>query len=156
MPIEEITLSVPKGVAEPQPGSASRGPNRGGEATGSAEVNKLAAAYAKSARARDRFTFTNAGRLRNRERFSQSLKAIVKKIATDASGPVQDRATRMRIRTQIYVEVMQLAEAMSRDQLKMIRWARLRLRWSLAVAAMGLLGITATLIMNDVISWPYH
>ena len=155
MPIEEITLSVPGSPAEPQPETESqRGPDREARSEESAGLNKLAAAYLKSVRARDRFSFTNKGRMRNRERFGQSLKAIVKKIATDASSPVKDRGARMGVRTRIYADVMQLASAMSNDQLVMIKRARTRLRWSLAVATLGLVGIALTLVVNDVVPSP--
>ena len=155
MPIEEITLSVPGTPAEPRPETESqRGPDPEARSEESAGLNKLAAAYLKSVRARDRFSFTNKGRMRNRERFGQSLKAIVKKIATDASSPVKDRGARMGVRTRIYADVMQLASAMSNDQLVMIKRARTRLRWSLAVATLGLVGIALTLVVNDVVPSP--
>jgi hypothetical protein len=92
--------------------------------------------------------------MRNQERFAQSVKAIVKKVAADASNPLDDRSARMQVRTQIYADVMLLANAMSKDQLAMIRRHRSRRRWSLALTAVGLLGIAYTLIMNDIIAWP--
>jgi len=154
MPIEEITLSVPDGSMESQRGGSGHVPNSKGERAEAAGTDKLVAAYLKSARARDRFAFTDKGHMRNRERFAQSLKAIVKKIAADASNPLEDRSARMQVRTRIYGDVMKLANAMSKDQLAMIRWNRIRWRWSLALATVGLLGIAHTLVMNDIVKWP--
>lgn len=155
MPIEEITLSVPGVPAEPQPETKSpQGSDAEARSGQSAGLTKLAAAYLKSARARDRFAFTDKGRMRNRERFGQSLKAIVKKIATDASSPVDDRGARMAVRTRTYADVMQLVSAMSNDQLVVIKRARTRLRWSLVLASLGLLGIALTFVLNGAGQWP--
>ncbi len=154
MPIEEITLSVPRGLADSRQESTRAKPKAGTDIKTSSETNKLVAAYVRSARARDRFAFTNSGRMRNRERFSQSLKAIVKKIATDASSRVEDRSIRMQVRTQIYVDLMHLARAMSQDQLNMIRWARTHRRLGLLAAIMAALCILAALITNEVITLP--
>jgi hypothetical protein len=147
MPIEEITLSVP---ANPQSdhGDTPTGPGAVSEEVES--VNEFSDDYVKSARARDRLAFTNQGRMRNRERFNQSLKAIVKKVATHASGPVADRSARMEVRAGIYKEVMQLTNAMSRDQLQTMRRAQTRFRWSLGLAILGLLGIGATIVTHQV------
>lgn len=155
MAVEEITLSVPQSSAgwlrdneQPTPDAAKSEQPSG--------ISKLAEAYLNAARTRDRFRFTNKGRMRNRERFDQSLKAVVRNVATDASCAVNDRNARMKIRTQIYAGVMQLAKAMSRDQLDIMMRARTRFRWSLAVGAAGLLGVVSTLFINEIVKWPLY
>jgi len=146
MPIEEITLSVPDGN--------ERNPDSKAGVESDVDAKKLEAAYLKSARARDRFTFTNRGRARNRERFNQSLKALVKGIATSASNPVEDRRARMAVRTQVYAGVVQLANAMSKDQLAVIERSRKRLRWSLGLAIVGVFSVAMALAINDLTNWP--
>ncbi len=156
MPIEKITLSVPQNLSERSRGDEQRTPDSDAKGERGARISEIAGAYLNAARARDRFALTNKGRMRNRERFNQSLKAVVKNVATDASSAVEDRSARLEIRIQIYADVMQLAKAMSKDQLDIIMRARTRFRWSLAVAAVGLLGITSTLVVNGILKWPFY
>ena len=144
MPVEEITLSVPNGN-ESNSGSKT-------ESVEDVDASELLGAYLKSARARDGFAFTAKARLRNRERFGQSLKALVKGIATRASNPVNDRHTRMAVRTHVYTNVMQLATAMSKDQQQIVEKSRKRLRWTLALAILGLLSVAATLAGNTFVT----
>ena len=154
MPVEEITLSVPQSLAEWSHGDDERTPKSDVNNEKVERVSKLAGAYLNAVRVRDRFAFTHKGRMRNRERFNQSLKAVVRNVATDASSAVKERSARLEIRTQIYGGIMQLVKAMSRDQLDMMMRARRQFRWSLAVGAVGLLGVTTTLVLNDIVIWP--
>jgi len=156
LPVEEITLSVPQSLAEWSRGDDERTPKSDVNNEKVERVSKLGGAYLNAVRARDRFALTNKGRMRNRERFNQSLKAVVKNVATDASCAVEDPSARLEIRIQIYAAVMQLAKVMSKDQLDIIMRARTRFCWSLAVAAVGLLGITSTPVVNGTIKWPLY
>ena len=154
MRFEEITLSVPHSPAEWRHGNDEGTPNPGTRSEETSGISKLAETYLKAVRARDRFAFTDKGRMRNREQFDQSLKAVVSNVAADASCTVKDRGARKEIRTQIYAGVMQLAKAMSKDHFDMMTRARTRVRWSLAVGAVGLLGIISTLVINGIVTWP--
>ena len=124
MPIEEITLSVPASHANAPPDNRDTPIISGAASEEVASANEFADDYMRSARARDHLAFTAGGRVRNRERFNQSVKAIVKKIATHASSPVADRSARMEVRARIYTEVMQLTNAMTIDQLRTMRRAK--------------------------------
>ena len=152
--MEEITLSVPQSLPEWSRGNGERTPKSDVNNEKVERLSRLAGAYLNAVRVRDRFAFTNKGRMRNRERFNQSLKTVVRDVATDASFAVKDRSARLEIRTQIYGGLMQLVNAMARDQLDLIMRARRQFRWSLAVGAVGLLGITTTLVVNDIVKWP--
>jgi hypothetical protein len=154
MPIEEITLLVPGGPPAQLDQASEHRPGSPVSVTQPAVVSELVVAYLKSIRARDRFAFTHRGRTRNRDRFDQSLKAIVKKLATDSATPVDSRSARMRVRAQVYGDTMELIRAMSVDQLRMVKRSRTYLRWSLVTAGVGLAMIAWTLTINDIITLP--
>lgn len=156
MPMEKITLSVPQNLLERSRGDDEGTPESDAKSEKIARTSELTGAYLNAVRARDRLAFTNKGRMRNWERFNQSLKAVVRNVATDASCAVKDRSARLEIRTRIYAGVMQLANTMSRDQFDIMMRARMRFRWSLVVGTVGLLGITSTLVVNDIVKWPLY
>lgn len=155
MAIEEITLSA---VGDPDrwnDATADNGNDERGATAGTREMAAFARAYVKAARARNRFAFTRRGQERRRERFDKAAKTIVKSIATEAARVVVDRPARLEVRTRIYSGVMVLTKAVSVDQLKLIDRSRRRMRWSLALAGIGLAGISWTLIQNGMLPWPW-
>jgi hypothetical protein len=148
MAVEEVVLSVPghpQSWTEPQ---SERHASEGSPADPSGTLEPVVRDYFVSARATDRLAVGNWIRRRRRERFDLALKSLVKTIAMEASRKVPDRAARLDVKTQVYGSVMGLAQAMSRDQLIVIRRARRTLRWGLAFAAIGVTGVMFTLIAN--------
>jgi hypothetical protein len=153
--IEQITLSVP-GVLPERPRASEDAVSDVARREKIARASEIEKAYLKAVQARDGYAFTDKTRKRNRERFHQALKALGRKVAADASRAVDDRSARLKIRTQIYADIMQLVSALSRDQLNIKMRARTRVQLSLAVGAAGLLGVVATLVLNDMLTWPLY
>jgi hypothetical protein len=88
-------------------------------------------------------------------RFEQAAKTVVKSIATEASRVVVDRPARTDVRTRFYAAAMVLVRAVSIDQQKVLERSRRRLRWSAALAIVGLLGICWTLVGNGTLPRPW-
>ena len=149
MAVEQITLSA---VAV-----AKRSSNEDVdlEERGSGEFGALVRTYLIAAQVRDRFAFTRSARARRREQFEQAAKTVVKNIATEGARVVVDRTSRADARTRFYVGAMVLVRAVSIDQQKVLERSRRRLRWSAALAIVGLLGFCGTLIGNGILRQPW-
>lgn len=150
MPIEEITLSAP---CEPEQRTTAESDTAQGQ-PGETDVVRDARAYLQAARVRDRFSCTQRGRQKRLEQFDQTVKTLVKSIATEASRNITDRSERLDVRTRIYSGVMVLAKAISHDQRTMLDRSRTSRRRSLILATLGLLGIGMTLVANGWIQIP--
>ena len=150
MPIEEITLSAP---CEPEQQTTADSDKAQGQPD-ETDVARHARAYLQAARTRDRVSCTQRGRQKRLEQFDQTVKTLVKSIATEASRNITDRSERLDVRTRIYSGVMVLAKAISHDQRTMLDRSRTSRRRSLILATLGLLGIGMTLVANGWIQIP--
>ena len=149
MAVEQITLGT---VATPD--HKTNGDTDLSERS-SLEMTALVRTYLDAARTRDRFAFTHGGHARRRERFEQAAKTVAKSIATEASRGIVDRPARADVRTRLYMGSMILVRAVSMDQREVLERARRYLRWSVAFAIVGLLGIYGTLVGNGVLPQPW-
>ncbi len=150
MPIEEITLSAP---CEPEQRTTADSDKAHGQ-PGETGVARHARAYLQAARARGRISCRQRQRQKRLEQFEQTVKTLVKRIATEASSDIADRSERLDVRTRIYSGVMVLAKAISHDQRAMLDRSRTSRHRSLILAALGLLGIGMTLVANGWIEIP--
>ena len=149
MAIEEITLSAPCEPEQPTTADSDKTQDQRCET----DVSRHARAYLQAARARDQVSSTQRGQKRL-EQFEQTVKTLVKSIATEASRDIPDRSERLDVRTRIYSGVMVLAKAISHDHRAMLDRSRTSRRRSLILAALGLLGIGMTLVANGWIQIP--
>jgi hypothetical protein len=147
MAVEEISLTLP----EDWPASDERPPwTAGGDDAGRGEPGAaaLAQSFVQAARKRDGFVFTRRQRARRIEQYERSVKSIVKQAASEACSMVADRHVRMVVRTRIYGTLMALMREIASDQLALRTRTRRIARWSLAIAAMGLVVTTAALYIS--------
>ena len=115
----------------------------------------LVAAFDEAARKRNSFALTDSQRKHRVERFEQALKAIAKRMSSQAANHVLDREARSEVRIQVYRGLMLLLNQLGRRQEASAASARRALKWSFGIAVISMLTATATLINSGVIPAPF-
>jgi len=149
MAVEEITLHA---VALPRRTKREEQPkNKGAEPE---DLDPIVRDLVTAIRQRDRLVLTEKSRLRNQNRFTLALKSLVKAMATQGAARVRDRDSRVIIRNELYSSTMSLVQALADDQQTLLRRSRRLLKWGLASATIGVLGVLTTSVLNGWIQLP--
>ena len=116
---------------------------------------ELVAAFDAAARKRNAFALTESQKKHRVERFEQALKAIAKRMSSQAANHVSDREARSEVRIQVYRGLMLLLNQLGRRQEASAASARRALKWSFGIATISILITTGTLIGNGIIPPPF-
>ena len=111
----------------------------------------LVAAFDQAARKRNAFAFSEKHRAHRLERFEQTLKAIAKRMSSQAANHVADRDARSEVRIQVYRGLMLLLTELGRRQEASAASARRALKWSVGMVATCLLGTGLTLFATGLL-----
>ena len=113
------------------------------------------AAFDAAARKRNAFALTESQKKHRVERFEQALKAIAKRMSSQAANHVSDREARSEVRIQVYRGLMLLLNQLGRRQEASAASARRALKWSFGIATISILTVTGTLIGSGIIPPPF-
>ena len=116
---------------------------------------ELVAAFDAAARKRNAFALTESQKKHRVERFEQALKAIAKRMSSQAANHVSDREARSEVRIQVYRGLMLLLNQLGRRQEASAASARRALKWSFGIATISILITTGTLIGSGIIPPPF-
>lgn len=137
MGVEEVDMAVPVG---------GTGPSDGSEAAAGALSEAAVAALQTALHRRSRPAFSRRQRSRRAAEYDAAVKLVVKRLAADVSGAIQERRLAERTRVEVYASMMALVRVLEADRAGLAE--RLRRRGTLfaAMVAMAGLAIPAVLL----------
>ncbi len=115
----------------------------------------LVGAFDEAARKRNAFALSEKHRTLRVERFEQALKAIAKRMSSEAANRVSDRKARSEVRIQIYRGLMLLLNELGKRQETSAASARRALKWSIGMVATCLVGTGLTLFATGLLPFSF-